>query len=245
MFGSLCFPCLKPYAHHKLDPRSTPCVFLGYSPTQSAYFCLDRQTSGIYTSRHVVFHEYVFPFTISSPLTSDNSSVHEFLDTPADSVTLTFLSSQNPKTPTTSTPPAPPQSQTATDQQTTTPEVTPLPDVAPATSPKQQTSEALPVPQTAAPDQTPKHTSNRLKKPIQKLNLTATIIPMSEKIPTSVAEALKDPRWRKAMYEELEAMARNRTWDLTDAAAAANIVGCKWVFTIKRHPDGSIDRFKA
>lgn len=45
VFGCLCFPWLKPYASHKLDDRSKPCVFLGYSITQSAYFCLDRETS--------------------------------------------------------------------------------------------------------------------------------------------------------------------------------------------------------
>ena len=60
VFGCLCFPWIRPYTSHKLDEKSTPCVFLGYSITQSAYFCLDRSTSRIYTSRHVVFHEHVF-----------------------------------------------------------------------------------------------------------------------------------------------------------------------------------------
>lgn len=192
----------------------------------------------------------MFPFSISSPLTSDNSSIHEVFDIPADSVTVTSLPTQiQTPAPTLSTPQVPAQAPPASNMPTTAPTATtstahegnPTPDVAPAPTSDQTTS----VLATAAPSEPPKRTSNRLRKPIQKLNLTATVVPISEKIPTSVAEALKDPRWRKAMYDELEAMARNRTWDLTDAAAAANIVGCKWVFTIKRHPDGSIDRFKA
>ncbi|KAL6347605.1 hypothetical protein AAG906_026133 [Vitis piasezkii] len=41
-----------------------PCVF-GYSPTQSAYLCLDTSTARLYTSRHVRFVELIFPFVTS------------------------------------------------------------------------------------------------------------------------------------------------------------------------------------
>lgn len=44
-FGCLCYPWLHPYAKHKLQPLSTPCVFLGYSTHQSAYKCLDPTTN--------------------------------------------------------------------------------------------------------------------------------------------------------------------------------------------------------
>lgn len=40
-FGCLCYPWLRPYAPNKLEFRSMPCVFVGYSLTQSAYQCLD------------------------------------------------------------------------------------------------------------------------------------------------------------------------------------------------------------
>lgn len=63
VFGCLCYPWLRPYSQHKLDSRSTPCVFLGYSSTQSAYICLDLSTSKTYISRHVKFLENSFPFT--------------------------------------------------------------------------------------------------------------------------------------------------------------------------------------
>lgn len=38
VFGCLCFPWLRPYNTNKLQDRSKRCTFLGYSPTQSAYF---------------------------------------------------------------------------------------------------------------------------------------------------------------------------------------------------------------
>ena len=47
------------------------------------------------------------------------------------------------------------------------------------------------------------------------------------------------------MYEELDAQLKNHTWDVVDSSGHFNVVGCKWVFTIKRNADGSIDRFKA
>ena len=67
VFGCLCFPWLRPYTMNKLDNRSLPCAFIGYSLTQSAYLCLDITTGRIYTSRHVQFVETSFPFATSTP----------------------------------------------------------------------------------------------------------------------------------------------------------------------------------
>ena len=63
VFGSLCFPWLRPYTKHKLESRSLPCIFLGYSLTQSAYLCLHRATGRLYVSGHVQFVETQFPYS--------------------------------------------------------------------------------------------------------------------------------------------------------------------------------------
>lgn len=55
-------PWLCSYSSYKLDPRSKPCVFLGYSLTQSAYLCYHPPTSRIFISRHVKFVKSIFPF---------------------------------------------------------------------------------------------------------------------------------------------------------------------------------------
>jgi len=61
-FGCLCFPFLRPYNNHKLDFRSSPCVFFGYSPSHLCYRCFDIESHRMYISRHVRFHEHVFAF---------------------------------------------------------------------------------------------------------------------------------------------------------------------------------------
>jgi hypothetical protein len=85
---------------------------------------------------------------------------------------------------------------------------------------------------------------NNIFKPKQ-LHLT-TKHPLPDPIePTTVSQAMKDPRWRSAMAAELNALVRNGTWDLVPPQAHHNVVGCKWVFRIKRNPDGTIARYKA
>jgi len=77
IFGCLCYPWLRPYSSHKLDPRSQPCIFLGYSSSQHAYLCFDPTSTKIFISRHVKFVESVFP----------HKSLHHQLPRP-DSTTI-------------------------------------------------------------------------------------------------------------------------------------------------------------
>ena len=66
VFGCLCYPNLSAKTQHKLSPRSTTCVFLGYPP-QKGYRCLDLSSRKIIISQHVVFDETHFPFAASKP----------------------------------------------------------------------------------------------------------------------------------------------------------------------------------
>lgn len=64
-------------------------------------------------------------------------------------------------------------------------------------------------------------------------------------IPRNVITALAHPGWRQAMEDELGALRDNHTWDLEPLPPGKRIVGCRWVFTVKLHPDGSLHRLKA
>jgi hypothetical protein len=63
--------------------------------------------------------------------------------------------------------------------------------------------------------------------------------------PGDLFAALGDLLWKAAMGSEFSALVRNKTWHLIPPAPGQNLVYCKWVFKIKRRPDGTIDCYKA
>lgn len=63
--------------------------------------------------------------------------------------------------------------------------------------------------------------------------------------PSCVSHAMKDPLWRASMNEQFNALVNNCTWDLVPASSRVNIVGNKWIYRIKRNPDGSVARYKS
>lgn len=86
---------------------------------------------------------------------------------------------------------------------------------------------------------------SNIRKPVAKMNLTIVLSKPLNIDPTTSSQALKDPKWRPTMNDEFEALIKNATWELVPPKPSQNLVGCKWVFRIKLHPDGSIDKYKA
>ena len=64
-------------------------------------------------------------------------------------------------------------------------------------------------------------------------------------IPNNIQEALNQPKWKVANMEEIQALEKNRTWEISKLPKGKNPVGCKWIFTVKHNADGSVNRFKA
>ena len=67
----------------------------------------------------------------------------------------------------------------------------------------------------------------------------------STAIPRDWRAAKQDQKWFAAMKEELEALRKNKTWELTTLPRGKNAVSCKWVYTVKQSPEGKIERYKA
>ena len=77
-FGCQYFPLLTPYTAHKLYPKTTSCVFLGYPNTSKGYLCFDPIAHRIYTSRHVLFKKSVFPGLKHAPDTTASQKSSQF-----------------------------------------------------------------------------------------------------------------------------------------------------------------------
>nr|GEU32541.1 ribonuclease H-like domain-containing protein [Tanacetum cinerariifolium] len=63
--------------------------------------------------------------------------------------------------------------------------------------------------------------------------------------PKTFYEASKDQHWIEAMNNEMDALYRNDTWEITDLPTGRKAIGGKWVYKIKYNSSGDIDRYKA
>jgi Reverse transcriptase (RNA-dependent DNA polymerase) len=79
----------------------------------------------------------------------------------------------------------------------------------------------------------------------RKFNDFVALSTLRDSEPTTFHEANFIPEWRRAMALEIDALAHNQTWQLVPSSPDKHVVGCKWVFKIKRNSNGSIERYKA
>ncbi|CAL8157460.1 unnamed protein product [Prunus armeniaca] len=63
--------------------------------------------------------------------------------------------------------------------------------------------------------------------------------------PISFDDASKEEKWKRAMDEEIKAIEKNDTWELTDLPEHKDPIGVKWVYKTKMNLDGSINKYKA
>jgi len=77
VFGCLRYPLILSTTRNKLQPRSTPYVFLGYPSNHRGYKCYELSSRKIIISLHVIFEENTFPFSTMNALTTTD---YNFLD---------------------------------------------------------------------------------------------------------------------------------------------------------------------
>ncbi|KAL0541716.1 hypothetical protein IC582_021771 [Cucumis melo] len=214
-FGCACFVLLHPHEHTKLEPRARLCCFLGYGTEHKGFHCWDPLSNRLRISRHVTFWEHTMFSRLSSFHTSFSSPQPFFTDTSID----LFPPSESPL----GNELAQSAPTSAISDQSSIPDDSPEP----------------------TPD-TPPRRSTRVREPpihLQDYHCFSTIISLVEL--TSYQEASTDPLWQKAMNDELQALEKTHTWDYVDLPPGKRPIGCKWIYKIKTHSDGTIERYKA
>jgi hypothetical protein len=63
--------------------------------------------------------------------------------------------------------------------------------------------------------------------------------------PTRLNQAQSSHEWHSTMQEEYDAFLKNKTWTLCPRPPQQNLIQNKWVYKIKRKPDGFINHFEA
>ncbi|KAG6738471.1 hypothetical protein POTOM_058091 [Populus tomentosa] len=57
-------------------------------------------------------------------------------------------------------------------------------------------------------------------------------------------EAIKDPRWKNAMNDEMKSLQRNATLEMIEYLLEKKLMGRQWIFSVKYKVYGDIERFK-
>ncbi|PRQ51221.1 putative RNA-directed DNA polymerase [Rosa chinensis] len=307
IFGSACYPFLRPYCHDKLDPRTTKCVFLGYALGYKGVFCYSIEKNKLWMCRHVIHDESIFPFQSSG---SDNSSKPTHVSSSASASSPHFFPPMMPAL-------SSDQMQAVLPFVNTLPPAASLPALADGgadgsvahadfvphdhddhensensenvennvgeasgndsdtsfggVSPEGQVlSQELQFLDDPALAYNNHSMLTRAKNGIFKKKsfdefcayscvvqnnlldelscfsgLTAVIDIHDPVEPKSFKAAVGVPEWDIAMNEEIDALKKQATWELVPFPEGKNIVGSKWVYRIKKNPDGSVSRFKA
>ncbi|XP_019089093.1 PREDICTED: uncharacterized protein LOC109127935 [Camelina sativa] len=235
-FGCLCYCSTSPKSRTKFDPRAKACVFLGYPSGFKGYKLLDIETYSVSISRHVIFYEDIFPFA-SSNISDDVKNFFPHITLPAqitdDQLPLVQTSSDAPHHLDESSSMVSVPSELKPTRQRKLPSH--LQDFHCYNNNTLTKTNTSPYPLT-----------NYISYSYVSQPFCAFINAIAKsKIPKKISEARLDKVWVDAARKEIGAFIRTKTLSVCDLPDGKVAVGCKWVFTIKYHADGSIERHKA
>ncbi|KAM7520343.1 hypothetical protein LguiB_019305 [Lonicera macranthoides] len=225
IFGCIAYARVPDAKRKKLDDKGEKCIFLGVSDESKAYKLYNPITKKIVISRDVVFDEENF-WSWSNKgdgqrITAIFDDENQPLDGDCEEETQQQVpAALEPQVPQNTTPTTPISSTRTVGQ----------PDVTHSQRTKRRPAWMSDY-EVAGIDQT--------EDPLTHFVLFADCDPVA------FEEAVKESKWQKAMNAEIEAIEKNKTWELTELPKGQKAIGVKWVYKTKLKENGKVDKYKA
>ena len=215
------------YAHipdqlkKKLDSKGEICIFIGYSEESKAYMLYIPSTKKFFVSRDVqLIEEEAWDGSIEKTMNVKNCMSHDEDDEEMAEIH--------------------PQTASPTQGQ----QVTPLRRNESAYSSTLQGGISSASSSTCTPNERGKKFINLSDIYDEGMNsLFALYCHVDD--PIHFEDAIKDRKWIEAMNEEINAIERNKTWDLVELPKGKEVIEVKWVYKTKSNAEGKIERHKA
>ncbi|KAK3034295.1 hypothetical protein RJ639_034099 [Escallonia herrerae] len=223
-FGCLCYGHMNGKPHDKFTPQSKSGIFVGHPNGQKGYRIYDLESKVIYSSRDVQFFESIFPFADKKDNIADLKACH----TPfglTDHLPVDWECQAASHAPTGET-----SKLTQTSDVPTRSNSPHNVDLEPLSLGSSSSQDQIPLDQ--APGSAETHTA-----------FLAAISSVDE--PKYFSQAVKHAHWRDAMAKEISALEANNTWTLMPLPSGKRAIDSKWIYKVKFHPDGTVERYKA
>ena len=248
-------------------------MFLGYKLGVKGSVLLDLHTNEIFLSRNVTFHEHILPYHSSSTDVSRNweyftstTSIGENIPSPlqpsATSIPLPIVPTSqtinnenvpSPLQPNDTSVPLPIIPSSPSPNSISPPDTITNPNSLRSSSRTRQPPSRLQDYVCASFHDDPHQSSTGTPYPLSNFLSYSHLSPShchyalsitTHTEPRTFNEENKFECWRQAMKNELDALANTGTWTLVDLPPRVKPIGCRWVYKIKYHADGTIERFK-
>ena len=248
VFGCKAFVHIPEKQRSKLGARSLICTFLGHAPNRAAYRFVHRPSRRFLESRDVIFDEGGHTTRFDRIILEDNITDTRHgvvtqtstpqtslnLHTPLPSLTIT-LPSTTPPTPllTPLTPLTPTPTTNSSAQEDATPLVT--------SRPKRTTRVPM-------RDDDPRYSITSYSKRKRASEHISVAKANEVTDPRTHAEAMARPdaaEWEMACDAERRAFEHMGVYEIVPCPKGRKVVRSRWVFRIKRGPDGTVQKYKA
>jgi hypothetical protein len=229
VFGCVCYVFVPNHLRSKFDKKAIRCIFVGYDSQRKGWKCCDPTSGRCYTSRDVVFDEASSWWSSEKEVLSDSREFGDKLQQKMGEHTVQLQPSLDES--------GDPNGDDVEQRVAQNPWQTGVY--------QQPNEEGGPTETEELTPQSQLRRSTRTRRPNPKYANAAIVEKATIIEPETFEEASQSSEWMKAMEEEIHALKQNQTWDLMPKPRDVKPISCKWVYKIKRRPDGSIERYKA